>query len=154
MYCRFCGNLINDKAVICVKSKNNPLLGRAYCQNCGAQTTQQQTVCTKCGMKLQAELSGVQKRLNYVTLKIESYKFWTKILCKFLILDLIVAVLSIVTFLLTMDKQDNIALGCLVVLLHVFISALVEGIIYPIFKSILKKYKKELTHIQGGLIKK
>ena len=99
---------------------------------------------------MQAELSGVQKRLNYVTLKIESYKFWTKILCKFLILDLIVAVLSIVTFLLTMDKQDNIALG----LLHVFISALVEGIIYPIFKSILKKYKKELTHIQGGLIKK
>lgn len=134
--------------------KNKPLLGRAYCQNCGAPTTQRQAVCTKCGTKLQAELSGVQKRLNYVTLKIESYKFWTKILCKFLILDLIVAVLSIVTFLLTMDKQDNIAFGSLVVLLHVFISALVEGIIYPIFKSILKKYKKELTHIQGGLIKK
>ena len=150
MYCRFCGNLIHDKAVICVKCKNKPLLGRSYCQNCGATTTQQQTVCTKCGMKLQAELSGVQKRLNYVTKKIEYYKRWTKILRNFLIIDLIAAVLSIGTFFLTMNKQDGIAFGSLTVLLFVFLSALGEGIIYLVSKSTLKKYKKELTHIQGG----
>ena len=42
MYCRTCGNKINDNAEICVKCGCKPLIGKSYCQNCGADTTEQQ----------------------------------------------------------------------------------------------------------------
>ena len=52
MYCRTCGNKINDNAEICVKCGCKPLIGKSYCQNCGAGTTEQQEMCTKCGTRL------------------------------------------------------------------------------------------------------
>lgn len=151
MYCRFCGNLIHDKAVICVKCKNKPLLGRSYCQNCGATTTQQQTVCTKCGMKLQAELSGVQKRLNYVTMKITAYERSIKN-CKSMIkLCVIGAIISVVLLFLS-PIIDNAsftggALGILLAAIVVYFGNLVG---YIFAKHICKKYKQELKRIQRG----
>ena len=52
MYCRTCGNKINDNAEICVKCGCKPLIGKSYCQNCGADTTEQQEMCTNCGSRL------------------------------------------------------------------------------------------------------
>ena len=52
MYCRICGNKVNDKAEICVKCGCRPLSGKDFCQNCGARTLAQQAVCTKCGIGL------------------------------------------------------------------------------------------------------
>ena len=56
----------------------------------------------------------------------------------------------IVPFFLTINKQDGIAFGSLTVLLFVFLSAIGEEIIYLVSKSTLKKYRRELAHIQGG----
>ncbi|WP_285824056.1 hypothetical protein [Schaedlerella arabinosiphila] len=52
MYCRTCGNKINDNAEICVMCGCKPLIGKSYCQNCGADTTEQQEMCTNCGARL------------------------------------------------------------------------------------------------------
>lgn len=54
MYCRTCGNKVNDNAEICVKCGCRPLIGKAFCQNCGAKTLAQQAVCTKCGISLKS----------------------------------------------------------------------------------------------------
>ena len=151
MYCRVCGNLINDKAVMCVKCKNKPLLGRSYCQNCGATTTQQQTVCTKCGMKLQAELSGVQKRLNYVTMKIADYERLIKNCKSMMKLCVIGAIISVVLLFLSpiFNNADfiGVAFGILAAAIVGFFPNLIG---YLGAKHTYKKYKQELRHIQGG----
>lgn len=62
MYCRTCGNMINDNAEVCVKCGCKPLIGKAYCQNCGTKTTYQQIICTKCGISLKSSLTTEQKK--------------------------------------------------------------------------------------------
>lgn len=52
MYCRVCGNLLNDKAVICTKCGCRPLNGKEYCQECGVETNERQEMCVKCGCML------------------------------------------------------------------------------------------------------
>lgn len=62
MYCRTCGNKINDNAEICMKCGCKPLIGKTFCQHCGVKTTSQQQVCTKCGVKLKSIMTTAQKR--------------------------------------------------------------------------------------------
>lgn len=62
MYCRTCGNKVNDNAEICVKCGCKPLIGKEFCQICGAKTTAQQQVCTKCGSKLKSIMTTTQKK--------------------------------------------------------------------------------------------
>ena len=52
MFCRVCGNSLNDKAEICVSCGCKPLNGKEYCQECGEKTTEKQEMCIKCGCKL------------------------------------------------------------------------------------------------------
>lgn len=54
MYCRVCGNKISDNAEVCIKCGCKPLIGKSYCQNCGAITTAQQVMCTKCKSNLKS----------------------------------------------------------------------------------------------------
>lgn len=54
MYCRTCGNKVNDNAEVCVKCGCKPLIGKSYCQNCGTKTTPQQVICTKCKVTLKS----------------------------------------------------------------------------------------------------
>lgn len=60
MYCRTCGNKINDNAEICVKCGCKPLIGKDFCQNCGAKTLPQQQVCSKCNIKLKSTMTTTQ----------------------------------------------------------------------------------------------
>lgn len=62
MYCRTCGNKINDNAEICVKCGCKPLIGEDFCQSCGTKTTSQQQKCSKCGVKLKSIMSTTQKK--------------------------------------------------------------------------------------------
>ena len=55
MYCRTCGNEMNDNAEICVKCGVRKFVGTEYCQNCGAKTLEQAEICTECGVKLLVE---------------------------------------------------------------------------------------------------
>lgn len=57
MYCRTCGNKVNDNAEVCVKCGCKPLIGKAYCQNCGTKTTTQQVMCTKCKATLKSTVT-------------------------------------------------------------------------------------------------
>ena len=62
MYCRTCGNKINDNAEICVNCGCKPLVGKAYCQSCGTRTLEKQELCTKCGVRLKTVMTTSQKK--------------------------------------------------------------------------------------------
>lgn len=52
MYCRNCGNVVADQAVICPKCGVAPLNGRNVCWSCGQTTNPLAEICVKCGVRL------------------------------------------------------------------------------------------------------
>lgn len=52
MYCKNCGNTMDDLAVVCVKCGVPKGQGASFCQNCGAETAPGAAVCTSCGAAL------------------------------------------------------------------------------------------------------
>ena len=67
MYCRTCGNKMNDNAEICVKCGVKRNVGADYCQVCGARTTASMTNCKKCGAKLMKAMSSAQVKKKAVS---------------------------------------------------------------------------------------
>ena len=59
MYCRNCGNVMNDQAAICVACGVPVGKGNNYCQMCGDITNSLAQVCMKCGVNL--HVLGQQK---------------------------------------------------------------------------------------------
>ena len=59
MYCRTCGEEINDQAVVCVKCGVPVYKGNEYCQTCGKPTTADITVCMSCGTALRTSSGGI-----------------------------------------------------------------------------------------------
>ena len=60
MYCRNCGNVVADQAVICLKCGVAPLNGRNVCWSCGQQTNPLAEICVKCGVRLAPDYSARQ----------------------------------------------------------------------------------------------
>ncbi len=54
MYCRNCGNVMNDQAAICVACGVPVGKGNNYCPLCGDMTNSMAQVCMKCGVNLNA----------------------------------------------------------------------------------------------------
>jgi len=52
MFCRNCGNEVNDKAVACNACGVPPLCERKFCQSCGVATQANQVLCVRCGVSL------------------------------------------------------------------------------------------------------
>ena len=52
MFCRNCGNEVNENAAICVKCGVAVGNGDGFCYNCGADTNPGADVCLKCGVSL------------------------------------------------------------------------------------------------------
>lgn len=52
MYCKNCGNLMDDHAAVCIKCGVAAGIGKNYCHNCGAQVGDGQLVCIQCGAAL------------------------------------------------------------------------------------------------------
>jgi len=52
MYCRNCGNEIDDKAFVCVKCGVRPHDGTKHCQACGKETQANALACVNCGAAL------------------------------------------------------------------------------------------------------
>lgn len=67
MYCRTCGNKMNDNAEICVKCGVKKNVGEAFCQVCGAKTIAGMTNCKKCGAKLMKAMSTAQIKKKAVS---------------------------------------------------------------------------------------
>lgn len=52
MFCRNCGNMMDNNAVICVKCGAAKGNGNSYCPNCGKETNPNAAVCLNCGCAL------------------------------------------------------------------------------------------------------
>ena len=69
MYCKNCGELMNDNQAICVKCGVKTGVGDKFCQNCGKELPANADVCLNCGVAakktasaaLDGELGGQSK---------------------------------------------------------------------------------------------
>ncbi len=62
MFCRNCGNEMDNAAAVCVKCGVAAGNGANYCHNCGAQSAPGAAVCTSCGVAFaQPVPAGEQK---------------------------------------------------------------------------------------------
>ncbi len=62
MFCRNCGNPMDNNAAVCIKCGVATGQGVNFCPNCGAQTQSNASVCTQCGVALAKPISqGEQK---------------------------------------------------------------------------------------------
>lgn len=52
MYCRNCGEIMNNEAVFCVKCGVPTGKGNNFCPNCGKETHPEAIVCVGCGVSL------------------------------------------------------------------------------------------------------
>lgn len=52
MYCRNCGNVMDNNAVVCVRCGVPKGVGTNFCHNCGATTAPGAVVCVNCGVPL------------------------------------------------------------------------------------------------------
>ncbi len=55
MYCRNCGNEMNNEAVVCVKCGVPAGKGKNFCPVCGAETNPEAVVCVACGASLEVK---------------------------------------------------------------------------------------------------
>lgn len=61
MFCRNCGNQMDNSAAVCVKCGVPTGQGVNFCPNCGNQTAPGAAVCTSCGVALTQVVQGEQK---------------------------------------------------------------------------------------------
>lgn len=61
MFCRNCGNQMDNQAAVCVKCGVPSGQGVNFCPNCGNQTAPGAAVCTSCGVALTQVIQGEQK---------------------------------------------------------------------------------------------
>lgn len=52
MYCKNCGNEVNQNAVACLSCGSDPKRGNKHCHGCGVETNPEQIICVKCGVSL------------------------------------------------------------------------------------------------------
>ncbi|MBL6964892.1 MAG: TM2 domain-containing protein [Bacteroidetes bacterium] len=52
MYCRNCGNNVEENAFACTKCGCRPIDGKNFCNNCGKETQDKQVICINCGVSL------------------------------------------------------------------------------------------------------
>ena len=59
MYCRNCGQSVDEKAVACPHCGVPPWMEKKFCPNCGAATQLNQILCVKCGASLATGSQGI-----------------------------------------------------------------------------------------------
>ncbi len=62
MFCRNCGNQIDNLAAVCVKCGVPVGQGINFCPNCGAQTPPGAAVCTQCGIALMQPVNPAEQK--------------------------------------------------------------------------------------------
>ncbi|MBR4040065.1 MAG: NINE protein [Clostridia bacterium] len=65
MYCRNCGEQMNENQAICLKCGVKTGVGERYCPNCGSKTDPNAAVCMSCGVAIkktgESDLNGKDK---------------------------------------------------------------------------------------------
>ena len=54
MYCKNCGEVMNDNQAICLKCGVKTGDGKAFCANCGNAVAENAAVCLNCGVAIKA----------------------------------------------------------------------------------------------------
>lgn len=63
MYCKNCGEVINDNQAICLKCGVKVGEGDAFCENCGSAVEPNAEYCMNCGVAAKKALAGQDKVL-------------------------------------------------------------------------------------------
>ena len=66
MFCRNCGNEIDNLAAVCVKCGVAAGQGTQFCPNCGATTVPGAAVCTQCGVALAQPVNTAAQKSKLV----------------------------------------------------------------------------------------
>ena len=66
MFCRNCGNEIDNLAAVCVKCGVAAGQGTQFCPNCGATTVPGAAVCTQCGVALAQPVNTATQKSKLV----------------------------------------------------------------------------------------
>jgi len=62
MFCRNCGNMMNNLAAVCVRCGVQAGRGNSFCPNCGEASNPMAQICIRCGINLVGAVSyGNQK---------------------------------------------------------------------------------------------
>ncbi len=73
MYCRNCGEIMNDNQVICVKCGVKKGDGNSFCYNCGQAVQQMAEVCLNCGVSLKKAVGGKLAGYDKTTLALIAF---------------------------------------------------------------------------------
>ena len=60
MYCKYCGEQMNDNQNVCLKCGVATGTGNAYCANCGNRVNPEAVICVNCGVSLKSESARSQ----------------------------------------------------------------------------------------------
>lgn len=58
MYCKNCGEQMNDNQAICLKCGVNTGAGNSYCANCGQPVAPDAAVCLSCGVAVKKQAAN------------------------------------------------------------------------------------------------
>ena len=67
MFCRNCGNQMDNLAAVCVKCGVAAGQGTQFCPNCGATTVPGAAVCTQCGVALTQAATNLADQKSKLT---------------------------------------------------------------------------------------
>lgn len=63
MFCKNCGNQINDNVAVCVNCGAPKGYGENFCSNCGQPVPQGSAVCMSCGVATKTVLPGAKSKM-------------------------------------------------------------------------------------------
>ena len=65
MYCKICGNKLDDDAVFCTKcgTHKDSMISYFYCEKCGSKFNKGAAFCTECGTPIPEKILENRKKL-------------------------------------------------------------------------------------------
>ena len=72
MYCKNCGESINENQAVCLKCGVEAGKGKGFCYNCGNAVAEEAVVCVKCGVSLKTNNNEAPKKTNTDGIKTRS----------------------------------------------------------------------------------
>lgn len=109
MYCRACGNKINDSDIACHQCGVKKGEGFNYCQSCGYYTTQKTEYCSHCGAKQRTIIPLKVKKERVVALQ-KQIKASSKVqsILKFFVVGSAIVTVILIMILVLRPQPDNI----------------------------------------------
>lgn len=64
MYCKNCGEMLNEDQAVCLKCGVALGRGKRFCQNCGKEVSEEAVICVNCGISLKANKNEKEGKAN------------------------------------------------------------------------------------------